>query len=78
MPPKLLYFGKVGVRDDDPSYSHLRMAVMDYVDGTTVDRAPNLPSSFHEQVQAILTLLHQHGFVFGDLRGPNLMLTKDG
>jgi RIO-like serine/threonine protein kinase len=53
------------------------MVVMDYVDGITVDRAPSLPSSFHEQVQAILTFLHQHDFVFGDIRGPNLMLTKD-
>ena len=78
MAPKLLYFGKVGVRDDDPSYGHLQMVVMDYIDGTTVDRAPNLPSSFREQVQAILTLLHKHDFVFGDIRGPNLMLTKDG
>ena len=77
MAPKLLYCGKVGVRDDDPSYGHLQMVVMDYIDGITVDRAPTLPSSFREQVQAILTLLHKYDFVFGDIRGPNLMLTKD-
>lgn len=78
MAPQLLYFGKVGVRDDDPSYGHLRMVVMDYVEGTTVDRAPSVPSTFHEQVKAMLSLLHKHGFVFGDLRGPNLIVRKDG
>jgi hypothetical protein len=77
MAPNLLYFGKVGVRDGDPSYGHLQMVVMDYVEGTTVDRAPILPSSFREQVQAMLELLHDNGYVFGDLRGPNLMLKKD-
>ena len=77
MAPKLLYLGKVGFRDDDPSYGHLQMVVMDYIDGITVDRALSLLSSFREQVQAILTLLHKHDFVFGDIRGPNLMLTKD-
>jgi hypothetical protein len=71
MAPKLLYFGKVGVRDDEPSYGHLQMVVMDYIDGITVDRALSLPSSFREQVQAILTLLHRHDFVFGDIRGSN-------
>ena len=77
MAPKLLYFAKVGVCDDDPSYDHLRMVVMDYVEGATVDRAPSVPSTFRKQVEAILTLLHAHGFVFGDLRGPNLMVRED-
>lgn len=55
----------------------LRMVVMDYVEGATVDRAPSVPSTFRKQVEAILTLLHAHGFVFGDLRGPNLMVRED-
>jgi len=29
------------------------------------------------EVEVMLTLLHAHGFVFGDLRGPNLMLRDD-
>ena len=55
----------------------LRMVVMDYVEGTTVDCAPSVPSTFRKQVEAILTLLHAHGFVFGDLRGPNVMVRED-
>lgn len=76
MAPKLLYFGKVGVRDGDPSYGHLRMIVMDYVEDTTVDRVPSVPSTFRKHVEAMLSLLHEHGYVFGYLRSPNLMIRK--
>ena len=44
---KLRYFGNVGVRDDDPSYGHLQMVFMDYVDGTTVDRMSTSPFRRH-------------------------------
>ncbi|KAJ3512189.1 hypothetical protein NLJ89_g3661 [Agrocybe chaxingu] len=77
MAPKLRYCGKVGVRDGDPSYGHLRMIVMDFVDGETVDKAETLPPTFHQQIQDILTVLHQADYVFGDLRGPNVMITKN-
>ncbi|CAA7270120.1 unnamed protein product [Cyclocybe aegerita] len=77
MAPKLRYCDKVGVRDGDPSYGHLRMIVMDFVDGETVEKAQTLPPTFHQQIQDILTVLHQADYVFGDLRGPNVMITKN-
>ncbi|KAF8797534.1 hypothetical protein BYT27DRAFT_7204326 [Phlegmacium glaucopus] len=81
MAPKLLHYGKVGgIRDSDLSRGHLYMVVMDYVDGMTADIAhlrKLLPPNFLDQVKGILTRLHDHGYVFGDLRGPNIMVTKD-
>jgi hypothetical protein len=44
--PKLRYCNKVGVRDGDPSYGRLRMTVMDFVDGETVEKAETLPPTF--------------------------------
>jgi RIO-like serine/threonine protein kinase len=77
MAPKLRYFNEVGVCDGDPSYGHLRMVVMDFVDGETVTKPETLPSTFPQQVRNILTLLHENDYVFGDLRGPNVMITKN-
>jgi len=77
MAPKLRYCNKVGVRDGDPSYGHLRMIVMDFVDGETVEKAKTLPPTFGQQIRDILILLHQNDYVFGDLRGPNVMITKN-
>ena len=45
MAPKLRYCNKVGIRDSDPSYSHFRMILMDFVDGETADKAETLPPS---------------------------------
>jgi hypothetical protein len=36
MAPKLRYCNKVGIRNGDPSYGHLRMIVMDFVDGDSL------------------------------------------
>lgn len=77
MAPKLRYCNEVGVRDGDPSYGHLRMIVMDFVDGETVEKAETLPPTFGQQIRDILSVLHQADYVFGDLRGPNVMITKN-
>ena len=81
MAPNLLFYGKLSsVRDTYPSCDGLNMVVMDYIDGLTADIAHMrklLPPDFLDQVRRILALLHHHNYVFGDLRGPNIMVTKD-
>lgn len=78
--PRLLYYGKVGVSDGDPTYGHLNMVVMEYLDGMTANQAKKLrqlPPTFLEEVQTILNQLHENGLVFGDLRDVNVMITKN-
>jgi serine/threonine protein kinase len=50
---------------------------MDFVDGVTVEKAETLPTTFSQQIRDILNVLHQADYVFGDLRGPNVMITKN-
>ena len=81
--PKLLYCGSPRHDDDQPSYQSISMVVMEYIDGDTLAKA--MPKMNEEtmkrvqtEVQRALELLHRHGLVFGDLRLPNIMITKDG
>ncbi|KAG2052546.1 hypothetical protein BDR06DRAFT_515094 [Suillus hirtellus] len=76
--PKLLYYGKIDVVQGMPSYGGLRMVVMEYVDGTTACSSLRLPRSFHQELEDAIKYCHGKGFVFGDLRKPNIMITKDG
>ncbi|KAG2105512.1 uncharacterized protein F5147DRAFT_242554 [Suillus discolor] len=76
--PKLLYYGKIDVRKGMPSYGGLRMVVMEYVDGTTACSSLRLPPSFHQELEDAMKCCHEKGFVFCDLRKPNIMITKDG
>lgn len=76
--PKLLYYGKIDVVGGMPSYGRLRMVVMEYVDGPTAYSSPQLPPSFHQELTNAIEYCHGKGFVFGDLREPNVMITKDG
>ncbi|KAG0697260.1 hypothetical protein DFH29DRAFT_946970 [Suillus ampliporus] len=76
--PKLLYYGKIDVVKGIPSYGGLRMVVMEYVDGMTAHSALQLPPSFHQELMKVIEYCHDKGFVFGDLRKPNVMITKDG
>jgi serine/threonine protein kinase len=78
--PQLLYCGGVRVHDGDPSYGDLRMVVMQYVDGTTLEKAKKLnrvPATLEDQIERALKHLHDNEFVFGDLRPPNVMITKN-
>ena len=59
------------------------MVVMEYIDGDTLGKAmPKMNEETMKRVQSevrrALELLHRHGLVFGDLRLPNIMITKDG
>ena len=81
--PKLLYCGSPRLDDDEPSYQSISMVVMEYIDGDTFAVAKqNLSEESVETVRSAvrraLELLHNHGLVFGDLRPPNVMITKDG
>jgi serine/threonine protein kinase len=81
--PKLLYCGSPQLNSDQPSYQYISLAVMEYVDGETLAVAkPKMKQGTIETVrsgvQDALELLHSHGLMFGDLRLPNVLITKDG
>ena len=80
--PKLLYCGSPRLDDDEPSYGSISMVVMEYVDGDTFVVAKQKMTKesverVRSAVRSALKLLHSHGLVFGDLRPPNVMITKD-
>jgi serine/threonine protein kinase len=54
--------------------SNMRMVVMDYIDALPQKEAPQ---DACEQIRKVLTALHTNGFVFGDLRPPNILFDKD-
>ncbi|KAI0050119.1 hypothetical protein FA95DRAFT_1676989 [Auriscalpium vulgare] len=61
----------------------LYMVVMDYIEGSVVSKAfrkgakVRLPSPLHDQVKTALDVLHKNRYVYGDLRGPNILKTAD-
>ena len=80
--PKLFYYGSPCL-DKEPSYHHLSMAVMDYIDGDTLASAKKekkldekTMQSVRSKVQRAIEVLHNCQLVFGDLRSPNVMITK--
>lgn len=75
--PELFYYGPIGCVEGDPSYGHLRMVVMEYIDGKTVDQVKQLPSKFLDDIRRALKILHEKNYVFGDLREPNIIITKN-
>jgi serine/threonine protein kinase len=78
--PRLLYYDKVGINDDDLTYGRLRMVVMEYLDGMTANQAQKLdqlPPTFLEDVQIILSHLHDNDLVFGDARSANIVITRN-
>ncbi len=79
--PKLLYHGPLDSSTDAPSHGSLRMVVMEEVEGTNAfvlyqDR--EAPDLFLASVREAVRELHTYGFVFGDLRRQNIMVTPDG
>jgi hypothetical protein len=75
--PQLFYYGKIGVLAGDPSYGHLRMVVMEHIDGEALDMAKRIPPTIMDQIRHALDILHDQGYVFGDLRPQNVMITKN-
>jgi serine/threonine protein kinase len=76
--PQLIYYGKIGVLEGDPSYGHLRMVVMEYIEGETLDNVTQISPRVIGEIRHALDLLHRQGYVFGDLRRPNVMITDNG
>lgn len=78
--PKLHYFGPIDAGENAVSYGRLKMVVMDYVEGLTLVHAREqhkVPSNFITHLRQAIVQLHETGFVFGDLREPNIMVTPD-
>lgn len=59
------------------------MVVMEYIDGSTLaaakcDMDEETKERVRSQVKRALEILHDCGLVFGDLRFPNIIITKEG
>ncbi|KAH7881674.1 uncharacterized protein C8R40DRAFT_1165083 [Lentinula edodes] len=71
--PKLLSFSPLG-----ELYGNLNLVAMEFIEGKTLhdayDISQPLPDSVKNSVRKGLDLLNKEGFVFGDLRRPNVML----
>jgi serine/threonine protein kinase len=81
MAPDLLYYGPIV--QDGHSYGELKMVVMGYVPGETLAQRFESKPIPRDVIQAIrdgITTIHDAGYVYGDLRRPNVMIasTVDG
>jgi tRNA A-37 threonylcarbamoyl transferase component Bud32 len=56
--------------------------VIEFVDGVTAHNAYGhpiaLPDIIFSKVEKAIAILHENGFVFGDLRPPNIMVSEQG
>lgn len=63
------------------TFGGLKLVVMAFVDGVTAHdaygKAPTLPDVIFNKVEQAVTILHENGLVFGDLRPPNIMVSKE-
>ncbi|KAJ7054482.1 hypothetical protein C8F01DRAFT_1324025 [Mycena amicta] len=74
--PDLFYCGPVDYSNGAPSYHLLKMIVMEYIDGKTVAQLHGKPpEDFQKQLTAMVSLMHNDEYVFGDLRWPNITCT---
>jgi hypothetical protein len=87
--PALRYYGPIPIPDApqfEPSlgaaekarpglalgFDRMRMVVMNHVETSRP------PGNAHKQVREVLLRLHSEGYVFGDLRGPNILFDPEG
>ncbi|KAI0293179.1 hypothetical protein B0F90DRAFT_1643375, partial [Multifurca ochricompacta] len=65
-----------GTEDVDTSkYGGLHMVIMDFIEGKHPDGT--LSSDQYQKVKKAIDLLHGHGFVFGDLQTPNILINGE-
>ncbi|KAF8555881.1 hypothetical protein OG21DRAFT_1496013 [Imleria badia] len=79
--PQLLYYGPINVTPDMPSYGDLRMVVMEYVKGLTLEDAlkqGKVSPDFKADLRRAFEQLHTAGYVFGNLQQRNVMVTREG
>jgi hypothetical protein len=68
--PQLYYFGRLDGTKEHTA-SGMQMVDMEYIDSKTT-----APSDAYDKIAKILTALHPKGYVFGDLRQPNILFDK--
>jgi serine/threonine protein kinase len=89
--PRLLYCGLLDgtqdfrITDGHPQGSAkvcglhvgpMRMVVMDFIEGKTVEKMSPVPSDAREKTLKAIKKLHDAQLVFGDLRAPNVMISE--
>lgn len=79
--PKLFFCGSPCFSEEQPTYRSLSMVVMEYIDGETLAQVKKemnaqTTENVRLELRRALDLLHDRGLVFGDLRPPNVMITK--
>ncbi|EEB95521.1 hypothetical protein MPER_05495 [Moniliophthora perniciosa FA553] len=73
--PRLLHDGTSG-----PRYGALRLIVTDFVEGKTLHDVYGknpIPDNVREAIRKALDEFAKEGFIFDDLRTPNIMLAQD-
>ena len=53
----------------------ISMAVMEYIEGKTMDKITSLPNDTHERIQKAVSKLYGADLIFGDLRKPNIIVS---
>lgn len=81
--PTLFYIGDThssALTSPNGLYGAPKMVIMEFLQGSSAEvmyyRAPP-PSFVYEDVLAAISALHKEGFVFGDLRRPNIMVSRN-
>lgn len=77
MAPELLYYGPIVW--DGHSYGELKMVVMGYIHGETLAQrfeSEPIPQDVIKAIRYGITIVHDAGYVYGDLRRPNVMIAN--
>lgn len=77
MAPALYYHGKVGVQDGDPSYSGFKMVITEYIERSAAYDDGALSDLIIDRTKCALQKLHDNGYVYGNLRRANILVTKE-
>ncbi len=67
-----------GPAQNSPPGLHLRSDVMHMIVMDYTKPQPEKPRDVRGQIEKVLILLHANGYVFGDLRPPNILYGADG
>ena len=62
----------------EPVMGGLIMVVMERLNGERMHRSATRPSTVLDDIERAVKILHSSNIVFGDLRGPNVIVVTDG